>query len=404
MSRLFDAGEAAPIKESKFEDGTAFGKKKPVEQVAESAPQSHCPVETASTIQIQKSKVLIPDEQLRVFLNRLADLLVQPSEKFPPQERALLDDLAARVTTMVSNGNLVALSERLISHRSLPPALVRALLHQTENVATPILDSQLRLSDSDLISVVKSKGEAHQLAIAKREGLSAGVCDAIVSHGNDAALRLMLRNSTARISRPAYILLSQRSLTDPSLLDHLIERESFPADIAHLVFWWCKSKERKRIIERFSCQRDAIREIIPVEVLEGLREQGGGASYAARMIQKPERMPKDDVVKALVALEQGQSDQVLELLSDGAGIKQETVAQILDDSGGEAIAVLAKSCGFGRKKFLNLRALLCDLKDVEWDEDHAQNDIATIIHDTLSTDRADVVLRYWDRTSREVTD
>jgi uncharacterized protein (DUF2336 family) len=347
---------------------------------------------------------LMPSEKLKVFLSRLADLLILPSDSFPPQERALIDDLAARVAMLVSKDSLVTLVERLISHHSTPPAVITALLHKDEEIALPLLRSTIKLSESDLISVIRKQGSVHQAAIAQREHLPASVCDAIVSHGDEATLRIMLQNESSRISRAAYVLLSQRSLTDQSLLNLLIERESFPADIAHLVFWWSGSLERKRIIERFSCQRDTIREIMPDEILDALRAQGGASSYAVRMIQRPERMLQETIDSALAALTLADNDKVLEILSEGAAVKEETVAQILDDSGGEAIAVLAKSCGFGRRKFFNLRSILANLKDEEWDEDEAQNDIATIIHDTLSTDRADVVLRYWDRTSREVTD
>lgn len=358
----------------------------------------------ATPIEGVKAKDMTGEEQLRFFLSRLSDLLVQPSEKFPPQERALIDDLAERVTKLVSKDALVALSERLIAQHAMPPALTKSLLLGEEEVALPLLRSQMKFPDPDLIAVVKSKSEAHQVAVARRENLSAAVCEAIVSHGSEVALRHLLGNMTSQISRQSYVLLSQRSLTDPSILDLLIERESFPADIAHLVFWWCKSKERKRIIERFSCQRDSIREIIPEDFLLALRDQGGPSSFAARMILKPERLPKEDIETALDALQSGDHEAVLAILSEGAGIKEETVAQILDDSGSEAVAVLAKACRFGRVRFFRLRQILCDLKDKEWDELEVQNDIATIIHDTLSTDRADVVLRYWDRTSREVTD
>jgi uncharacterized protein (DUF2336 family) len=402
LTQRFDTERAELISNDNSFDPVVFGKKKPRVE-----PELAGEVVVPSKPQVSQGErflELMPSEKLKIFLSRLADLLILPSDSFPPQERALIDDLAARVATLVTKDSLVTLVERLISHHSTPPAVITALLHQDEEIALPLLTSTVKLSESDLISVMRKKGPVHQDAIAQRERLAASICDAVVSHGGESTLRIMLQNESSQISRPAYVLLSQRSLTDQSLLNLLIERESFPADIAHLVFWWSGPLERKRIIERFSCQRDTIREIMPDEILDALRAQGGASSYAVRMIQRPERMLQENIDSALAALTLGDSDKVLEILSEGAAVKEETVAQILDDLGGEAVAVLAKSCGFGRKKFFNLRSILANLKDEEWDEDKAQNDIATIIHDTLSTDRADVVLRYWDRTSREVTD
>ncbi|TNE58293.1 MAG: DUF2336 domain-containing protein [Alphaproteobacteria bacterium] len=402
MSRVLHNSEVIKLAAQSAERGT-FGKKR-----TETKPVTREPTawEKMQVTQLEglKAKDMTDEEQLSFFLSRLSDLLVQPSEKMPPQERALIDDVAHRITKLVSKEILVSLSERLIAQHATPPALIKALLLSDEEVALPLLRSTMKFADPDLIAVVKNKSEAHQVAVARRENLPTTVCEAIVSHGSEAALRHLLGNLSSQISRQSYVLLSQRSLTDPSLLDLLIERETFPADIAHLVFWWCRSKERKRIIERFSCQRETIREIIPEDFLLALRDKGGPSSFAARMILKPERLPREDVEAALSALQNGDNDKVLSILSEGAGIKEETVAQILDDSGGEAAAVLAKACHFGRAGFLRLRHILCELKGQPWDEREFANDTAAIIHDTLSTDRADVVLRYWDRTSREVTD
>ena len=48
--------------------------------------------------------------------------------------------------------------------------------------------------------------------------------------------------------------------------------------------------------------------------------------------------------------------------------------------------------------------ILAKMQGRKWDEKAARDDNVTIVHDMLSTDKADVVLRYWDRTSREITD
>ncbi len=214
----------------------------------------------------------------------------------------------------------------------------------------------------------------------------------------------MLGNETAKLSRPAFVLLTQKCMQDSSLIERLIARRNFPPDLAHLVFWWAGPKDRRRIIERFAGAREAIHEIMPLSTLEILEKRGDEAAEAARMIFFPSKMDRKKTDEALAALEKGDGNRCLDLFAEGMKIKQETAAQILDDRGGEAVAVLAKACGFGRKRLNKLRMILAKMQGRKWDEKAARDDNVTIIHDMLSTDKADVVLRYWDRTSREITD
>jgi len=353
---------------------------------------------------VAKPEVKAEDEDLRVFLNRLADLLVLPSGNLPPQERALIDELAAGTVSLLSLEYRAKLSERLIKHSSSPPILIRHLLHSEEEVALPIIRSFLGLQEVDLISVVQKKGEVHQSAVATRHFLPSSVCDALVTVAPGSVLRKMLRNDTAKLSRPAFVLLTQRCMQDTDLIDPLISRRNFPPDLAHLAFWWADARNRRRIIERFACDRDAIHDIMPQSTLEGLEQLGGDAAQAARMIFSSNKLDRKITDAALDALENGDGNRCLDLLAEGMNIKQETVAQILDDSGGEAVAVLAKACSFGRKRLIRVRRILAKMQGKTWDEKAARDDNVTIVHDLLSTDKADVVLRYWDRTSREITD
>jgi uncharacterized protein (DUF2336 family) len=70
-------------------------------------------------------------------------------------------------------------------------------------------------------------------------------------------------------------------------------------------------------------------------------------------------------------------------------------AQILSDGGGESIAVLCKAAGLKRKHFRQLwRGLRRPLAD-----DDDLNDPwgrSVLVYDTISTNKAQTVLRYWN--------
>jgi uncharacterized protein (DUF2336 family) len=332
------------------------------------------------------------------------DLLVLPSGTMPPQERALVDDLVTHAINFVPKDHQIKVVERLISHHATPRALIRHLLHAEADLSIPILSSGLSLSDSDLISVVTQKDEEHRKSIAQRDGLEGTVADALVKYAESSTLRILLRNEWAKLSRQAFVMLAERTITESDIREPLIERVDLPTDLAHLVFWWSDHGLRRRIIDRFTCQRQSILEPMPKEVLASLRLDDGEVSRAVRMLKRNGATDPDLVARALAALESDEGNECLDLMASAAEITPETAAQILDDIGGEPIAVLAKACGFGRENFFRLRRIMSIRQGREWDQEASHTDCVTIIYDTLSTDRADVILRYWDRISREVYD
>ncbi len=339
---------------------------------------------------------------LRTFINRLMDLLILPSGNMPPQERTLVDDLVTHAITFVPKDHQIRIVERLIAHHATPRALLRHLMHSDEDLSIPILSSSLALSDSDLISVITQKDEEHRKTIAKRDNLPSSVSDALVKFSKSSTLRILLRNEWSRLSRQAFVMLAERSIEEEDIREPLIERTDLPTDLAHLVFWWSDHKLRRRIIDRFTCQRQSILEPIPVSIFATLREGKAEIARTVRMLKRDGSIDPDLVKRALQALEDDKGNLCLDLLAKAAEITPETAAQILDDAGGEPIAVLAKSCGFGRENFFWIRRLMAARQGWTWDAAAAPTDNVSIVYDTLSTDRADVILRYWDRTSREV--
>ena len=72
-------------------------------------------------------------------------------------------------------------------------------IEDVETVAIPMLEVTTVLSDDDLIEIVRSKGEAHQLAVANRESVSEPVSEAIVETGNAGPVATLLNNDGARL-------------------------------------------------------------------------------------------------------------------------------------------------------------------------------------------------------------
>lgn len=339
---------------------------------------------------------------IKTLMMRLSDLLFLPSGNIAPQERALSDDLISKLFEKATRASQLKLVERMLQHSEPPPSLVRIMLHSEDEIALPILRSPLKLKQADLISVVMTCGSVYQKSVSEREDLHSAVCDAIIQCSDIPTIRVLLRNASAVISRTGFVRLADKSLKNHEVLEPLIERADFPADLAHLVFWWSPSELRQKIIERFASPRQTVFEVVSMDITEDFDDMFPVVANAFRMVRKAKRMDRHDVDHALDELESGDANEALDTLAMGAHLKAETIAQIFDDTGGEAVGVFCKAVGFGRQRFMRLRQILVERKDGDWSEQDATNDAVTLVHDTLSTDKADLILRYWDRATREI--
>lgn len=361
------------------------------------------PVEPISGEQVQSVSAEEKNGQaIKVLLMRLSDLLFLPSDSIAPQERALSDDLISRLFEKATRESKLKLVERLLHHSEPPPVLVRTMLHSEHEIALPILGSPLKLKQADLISVVTTSDVVYQKCVAEREDLHTAVCDAIIQCADVSTIRVLLRNATAAISRVGFVRLAEKSLKDHDVLEPLIERPDFPADLAHLVFWWSPTGLRRKIIERFASPRQTVFEVVSGEIIDDFDDMIPEVANAFRMVRKAQRMDRGRVDHALDELESGDANEALDTIAAGSKLKAETIAQIFDDAGGEAIGVFCKAVGFGRERFMRLRQILAERKSEDWNERDAINDAVSLVHDTLSTDKADLILRYWDRATREI--
>lgn len=342
------------------------------------------------------------EKAIRVLIMRLSDLLFLPSGAVTPQERALADDLISRLFVKATRGSKLQLVERMLQHSEPPSALIRTMIHSEDEIALPILRSPMKLKQADLISVVTTSGSIYQKCIAEREDLHSAVCDAIIQCADIPTIRVMLRNSSTVISRTGFVRLAEKSLKGPEVLEPMIERADFPADLAHLVFWWSPTGLRQKIIERFASPRQTVFEVVSEALVEDFDEMIPEVANAFRMVRKARKMDRDEIDHALHELQKGDANEALDTLANGSQLKAETIAQIFDDRGGEAIGVFCKAVGFGRERFTRLRSILAERKGGKLDEREAINDAVSMVHDTLSTDKADLILRYWDRATREI--
>jgi uncharacterized protein (DUF2336 family) len=313
---------------------------------------------------------------------RLQDVVGLPSSRISPQERHIASDLLIEVLRDSDTPSRIRCAERMALLVDAPALLLRFLAKDDIQVAIPLLEVCEGFDDSDLIATAAATTAttAHRVLIAKRKRVSETVVDVLVSYNEPEVVLALLRNDGATFAHPAMEAATALSKGQPQLTPHLLKRPELKPSQGLTLFWWAAPDERKRIFQRFAVERltllDAAQDMFARAAKDGWQDP-----LVRKTLQFIERRQRNR--EAVARSPYGSLEGAM------------CGAQILSDLGGEAIAVLCKATGLKRKY---LRALWKGLRrPIEVDGEPVDAWLrALYIYDTLSTNKAQTVLRYWN--------
>src|SRR5882757_5505954 len=189
-------------------------------------------------------------EQRRDLLREVTDLFFQTSGNRNERETALFDDVLRTVAAEMQEGVLIELAHRFAEAKDAPLQLLRDLANHSLPIASPILEKSKLLSDDDLISVVRERSQEHIHAVARRANVSEELSTAIVSHGNDTAIDMLVRNANAKLSRDTFEAVVDRARSNKHLHEGVISRSDMPLDLLNEMYFTVEQRLRETILAR----------------------------------------------------------------------------------------------------------------------------------------------------------
>ncbi len=334
-----------------------------------------------------------------LIVRRLTDIALLPESQLTPQERRLVDQMLAQLVGHIEIDLRARLAARLADRADAPHEVIATLAHDVISVARPLLEKSQALADSDLIDVIQAKGREHWVATSKRKELSSSVTDALIATGEPEALMEIAGNKRAQFSNQGFERIVSLSEKEPALCDLLAVREDITPALAHTMFWWASSSLRLEIVNRFTADRRMLREALNDAIDEGMEAFSGDPDMIrALSLMAPQRRYGPSLGEELLTAARGPDlRKVVGLIVKNADIRPTTAAHIVMDKGGEALAVAAKALGMTRREYLQFALLVASHRN---NTSHTVTEVnrLTALFDSVATDRADVVLRYWDET------
>lgn len=333
-------------------------------------------------------------ESRKDLLDRVVDIRLVRNEKLRDQERDILDDILVDLVSQAELDLRMQLAEQLVNHDAPPEGLVEFLIHDTQEVAAPMLRNCAAVSAEALIKVIRTESEGHRVAIAGRSDIPVEVSGALIEIGEDIVLTTLVENETAEIDYSGMQNLVERSRNVETLRRPLLERDGLDPIFANQMFWWVSGPLRERILQEFPIDEDVLDRALEMAVAGA----AGAAAVDQRYAGPNEIIRRASLVKVndLISLLRGGDLKglVTKLIAD-LGVNGNTVREALTDKGGQALALLCKSIGADRGQFTTM-FLLVDYQRSKTPRPAGDLQFIAAVYDNVSEEQAVNTLCFWD--------
>ena len=182
-------------------------------------------------------------------LRRVTNLFLGESNRLNEQQINVFDDVLLHLVQRIETKALVQLSKSLAPIDNAPMGVIRRLsCHDEIAIAQPVLTQSNRLSESDLVTIAKLKGQSHLLAISGRASLSKAVTDVLVERGDVQVHHTLAINPGAEFSQSSFATLVKNSESDEKLAEKLGLRLDIPLELLRQLLTRATKLVRARLL------------------------------------------------------------------------------------------------------------------------------------------------------------
>jgi uncharacterized protein (DUF2336 family) len=321
-------------------------------------------------------------DQLARFL---IDLMAAGGGSGQPQERALAVNTLLRLLPRLEVVSIEKIARRLNMMDNPPYLLVARLIRDPRlEVSSPLLEDCALVSDKDLEAVIKEGHSDRLRLIARRRKLSPAVCEALIQSGDISAVLTLVRNAAAQISHDGFLSLLVLCGNNPELLAPLATRADLGSAMAFELFWQAPPQLRRFILSRHLTDSEVLSRILRITAAANIEPH-----------HTTDPMSQHELLEALERATRGHVEIAIKELARILRLSPATVARIIGDLSGEALVIMLKAAGYPRSAVTGLltRMQAADMPMIARDRD--VNELQ-IMFETLSFNKAQVLLTYWD--------
>lgn len=177
-------------------------------------------------------------------------------------ERRLAEEIVRAMAQDASRTVREALSASVKTSKHLPHDVAMRLAKDIDEVALPILEFSEVLTDADLIDIVRTTNEGKQQAVARRDGLSGEVSEALVDTDNPAVVKELVSNRTAAISESTLDRVVDRFGEIEAIQSPLAHRDSLPLTVAERLVARASDSLRDHLMAKHDLSANTVTDLL----------------------------------------------------------------------------------------------------------------------------------------------
>jgi uncharacterized protein (DUF2336 family) len=333
-------------------------------------------------------------EKRALMLKRIANLFSDGAASFNEDHVGLFDDVLCRLVTEIELKARAELAQNLSPIRNAPAQLMLKLAHDDDiAVAGPVIAQSSRLGESDLVSIAKTKGQAHLMAISERTGIGEAVTDVLVRRGDPHVIHSVAGNQTAKLSEGGFSALVRRAEGDGELAEKVGARPDIPPHLFRDLLVRATAVVQQRLLH--SAKPETRAEI--QRVLEKVSQEFGKSAVArdytaaqAEVLALHQAGKLNEEKLAEYANDKRYEETVVALavLCD---VPVESADRLMNGDRPDPILILCKAAGYN---WMTVRAIIMSRPSAKGTSSQAL-DAAYANFEKLTAATAQRVVRFW---------
>lgn len=166
------------------------------------------------------------------------------------KEKQIAEDIFRLITNDVEIQVREELAESLKTCTFLPYDIVQKIIFDVAAVAVPMIQYSEVISDEDLVTILQTKDEEKQCAVAKRHRISPMVCDHLIEESDKTPVIILIGNQGADISEYSYNKLLDKFEACDEIHEPILMRAKVPVTILEKVITKVSDELRKQLLTR----------------------------------------------------------------------------------------------------------------------------------------------------------
>ncbi|CAK0740929.1 DUF2336 domain-containing protein [Azospirillaceae bacterium] len=344
-------------------------------------------------------------EGRRLLAGAVSDLFSGEGMVLSDKERAIATDILRQLVHSAEVEIRKALAEHLAGQPLAPVDLVMTLAGDQILVAEPVLRFSALLGDAELVALIRKLGAPHQLVIAKRSSVGETVTDALIAHGPTEVAYAVLVNPGSKISRNSVLALTRAAQRETVLRRPLLARAEMPPDLAARLYWWAGAELRRFINSRFTIDSQQLDGALKTVLKELAASSQQHRDALPEQIELADRLAEHQAITPTLLI------QTLRLRNTGlfallltrlTRLDENGVRAILDEDGGEALALICKALGIDKASFATLFLLGRAVKMGDKAIDPRELSRAMGLYDRLTLEASKKLFQRWQNDSGDM--